>query len=102
MAEEESGPVQDGAGRRSHLLDVSTIVAGGMLEVAVSYSAALHRRETITRLVEGYVAALRELIAHCHAPDAGGYTPSDFAEYQWSQDDLDTITAAIADVMGDA
>ena len=38
---------------------------------------------------------LRQLIAHCLSEDAGGYTPSDVAEFDWDQEDINEIYAAI-------
>ena len=54
-----------------------------------SYNKQLHRKETIERVAQGHLAALRELMAHCLDPHAGGFTPSDFPEAGLSQDDLD-------------
>ncbi|MHC4621566.1 MAG: hypothetical protein ACYTEQ_27810, partial [Planctomycetota bacterium] len=50
-----------------------------------------HRRETIEELAQSYLAALRALIAHCRSPEAGGYTPSDFADVDLSQEKLDSV-----------
>ena len=52
--------------------------------------------ETIERLAESYVEALRTLVAHCQSPDAGGYTPSDFAEFGWSEEDFGNIVSRIS------
>ena len=42
-----------------------------------------------------YMAALRALIAHCQAPEAGGFTPSDFPLAQLSQDELDELLGQV-------
>jgi hypothetical protein len=42
------------------------------------FSRQVHRKETIEAVAGRFVAALRELIAHCQSPEAGGFTPSDF------------------------
>jgi len=47
------------------------------------------------RVCHRFVMALQELIDHCRSPDAGGFTPSDFTEYQWTQEDLDEIESEI-------
>ncbi|MBV9788896.1 MAG: hypothetical protein JOZ51_12015, partial [Chloroflexi bacterium] len=65
-----------------------------------SFSEEIHQQATIERLAEDYITSLRALIAHCLSPDSGGFTPSDFAEYQWDQEDLDDITAAISKSLG--
>jgi len=42
------------------------------------YSEAVHRRP-IEDLAQRFVEALRSIIAHRQSPEAGGFTPSDFA-----------------------
>ena len=42
-------------------------------------------------LLEGFLGALRELIAHCREDGAGGYTPSDFPLAALGQDALDRV-----------
>ena len=39
--------------------------------------------------------ALRDIIAHCQSPDAGGYTASDVQEFGWDEGDLGDILAEI-------
>ncbi|HEU4329131.1 MAG TPA: condensation domain-containing protein, partial [Roseiflexaceae bacterium] len=97
---EPVGPAQHPGTPRTYLLDVTAQVRGGKLLVGFTYSLGIHSTATVQRLAEAYLAALRDLIAHCLAPDAGGFTPSDFAEYQWDQTELDDITAAISKSLG--
>jgi non-ribosomal peptide synthase protein (TIGR01720 family) len=94
------GPEQDPQGQRPHLIEIISLISGGQLSVGWSFSAEIHQQATIERLAESYITSLRALIAHCLSPDSGGFTPSDFAEYQWDQDDLDDITAAISKSLG--
>ncbi|HEU5476172.1 MAG TPA: non-ribosomal peptide synthase/polyketide synthase [Actinophytocola sp.] len=63
---------------RPHLLDVVGRVEHGALEFTWYYSNNRHREATVRRLAEGMIQALREIIAHCATPGAGGRTPSDF------------------------
>ncbi|WP_158892624.1 non-ribosomal peptide synthase/polyketide synthase [Amycolatopsis anabasis] len=63
---------------RSHLLDVIGVVEGGELVLSWQYSNQVHRESTVRELAEEFVRALREIVAHCARPDAGGRTPSDF------------------------
>jgi len=51
----------------------------------------VHRRSTIEALAEGFIEALRSLIAHCLSPQAGGYTPSDFPLAKVDQQRLDRM-----------
>jgi amino acid adenylation domain-containing protein/non-ribosomal peptide synthase protein (TIGR01720 family) len=95
LARESSGPVCDERGIRPRLLDINAAIMGGRLRIEWSYSQNLYERETIERLAASYTEALRELIEHCLSPDAGGYTASDFAPFQWSQADLDQITSVL-------
>jgi amino acid adenylation domain-containing protein/non-ribosomal peptide synthase protein (TIGR01720 family) len=64
--------------RRSHLIDITAVIAGGCLRLEWTYSANLHRQAAIQTAAEMFVAELRKLIAHCQSPEAGGHTPSDF------------------------
>jgi hypothetical protein len=58
------------------------------------YSEAVHRRENIEGLAQGYLEALQELIAHCQLAEAGGFTPSDFPLAKLEQQELDGLIAA--------
>ena len=78
MAPESAGAQYGADVPRRQLLEVSGAVVGGALQLRWGYGGELHRRETIEALAEGYLSALRALIAHCTSPGAGGYTPSDF------------------------
>lgn len=64
-ADGDIGPTHSLRGTRRHLLDINAIVAGGQLRVNWTYSGAVHRQETIASLAEGFLEALRSLIAHC-------------------------------------
>jgi non-ribosomal peptide synthase protein (TIGR01720 family) len=50
---------------------------------------------TIQALADGFVRALRDLIAHCRDPQAGGYTPSDFAMAGLDQAALDALLSQL-------
>ncbi len=97
-AAERAGAEISPRARRTHLLSVSGGVSGGRLRLAWDYSEALHRRETVERLAEGFLAELRALIAHCTAPEAGGYTPSDFPLAGLEQAALDELLGGARDV----
>jgi non-ribosomal peptide synthase protein (TIGR01720 family) len=95
IAKESSGPEHSHLGSRGHLLEVNALVTGGQLQLDWTYSSSLHQRATIENLAQGFLKALRSLIAHCQSPEAGGYTPSDFPLMQMSQDVLDTAFTSI-------
>jgi amino acid adenylation domain-containing protein/non-ribosomal peptide synthase protein (TIGR01720 family) len=92
-AKESAGPVRSEKARRTRLLEIVGCVAGGRLRISLTYSRQVHRRETVAALAEGYVAALRSLIAHCTSPGAGGHTPSDFPLARLGQRQLDELLA---------
>jgi len=94
-SKEPIGLLYSPRGSRSHLLEVNGFVDGGQLHLEWTYSENLHKRVTVERLAEGFVEALRSLIAHCRSPEAGGYTPSDFPLAQLSQEELDKAFASI-------
>ncbi|BBD64374.1 amino acid adenylation domain-containing protein [Nostoc commune NIES-4072] len=87
--------------KRTHLLEINGGIYQGHLQMSWTYSKELYRQSTIEGLAQRFIEALRSLIAHCQSYDAGGVTPSDFAEFkqsQWDQADLDAITAAMGDM----
>ena len=65
-------------GVRPHLLDVIGVVADGQLQLSWTYSENVHEGAAIEWLASEMYAALRQIMAHCADPDAGGCTPSDF------------------------
>ncbi|MEA2692091.1 MAG: hypothetical protein QOJ16_1478, partial [Acidobacteriota bacterium] len=76
---------------RGHLLEVSGLVLGERLRLDFTYSAELHRAATMEALAQDFLAELQALIDHCLAPEAGGYTPSDFPLAQLDQRELDVL-----------
>lgn len=94
-AEESSGSIHSPQGQRSHLITVDGLVMEGRLKLEWYYSEKFHRRETVEHLAHEYIAALEAIIAHCLSPEAGGYTPSDFPDVEFSQEALDELLAEI-------
>ncbi len=90
-APESSGSVVSPHSIRTHLIDINGSISGGQLNLIWTYSMHRHRAETIEALAQNYLRALRELIAHCLQPDAGGFTPSDFPLAVLTQDQIDTL-----------
>jgi non-ribosomal peptide synthase protein (TIGR01720 family) len=89
----DTGLLRSQRGDRSHLLEISGVTHRGRLRLDWIYSENIHSRETIERLAQNFVEALRGLIAHCQSSEAGGYTPSDFPLANVSQQQLDSLTA---------
>ncbi|APR84357.1 Malonyl CoA-acyl carrier protein transacylase [Minicystis rosea] len=99
LTPEPIGPLQSPDARRSHLLEIVGRIAKGKLSARWTYSAHRHHADTITRLAQRFIAALRALIHHASSPDAGGYTPSDFPRTRLTQSAIDTLAKHVA---GDA
>nr|WP_112264136.1 non-ribosomal peptide synthetase [Lentzea terrae] len=76
---------------RPHAIDVVSHIEGDQLEVTWYYSTDLHDEETITRLADEMLVALRDIAHHCAQPDAGGRTPSDFPLARLDQSACDRI-----------
>ena len=101
LTNESTGSSQSLRGKRSYLLEINGFVADGQMQFDWMYSEEIHQQATIETLAQRFIEALRSLIAHCQSSEAGGYTPSDFAEFQssqWNQTDLDDIIAAIGEL----
>ncbi|HKH45336.1 MAG TPA: amino acid adenylation domain-containing protein, partial [Thermoanaerobaculia bacterium] len=100
-APESSGAAQSPQVERAYPLEIIASVSGGRLQLSWVYSESLHRRETIARLADDFLASLRSLIAHCLAPEAGGFSPSDFPLARIDQESLDRLLgdeAAVEDL----
>ncbi|XYI02620.1 non-ribosomal peptide synthase/polyketide synthase [Sorangium sp. So ce1128] len=94
LSAEPSGPMRSPRGARSHLLEINGWVVEGCLHLSWTYSEAIHRRATVEGLSQRMLEALRDLIAHCLSPDAGGRTPADFPLAPLSQADVDRLAGA--------
>jgi non-ribosomal peptide synthase protein (TIGR01720 family) len=95
-ARESAGANQGPRARRPQRLAVEAMVADGRLRAGFFHGASL-ADASVERLAEAYARALRELIEHCRAPGAGGFTPSDFPEAGLDQDALDALMAQFGD-----
>ncbi|MBI5032176.1 MAG: amino acid adenylation domain-containing protein [Chloroflexi bacterium] len=94
----EIAPEAHGAERsthcaRTHLLDINGGIANGTLQMEWTYSANVHRRETIERVANDFIAALRALIAASESPEPEW--TKDANAFGWSDQDLQEIFSAI-------
>ncbi|MYW44258.1 non-ribosomal peptide synthetase, partial [Streptomyces sp. SID161] len=76
---------------RPYLLDITGVVQSGRLELGWTYPAEVYDESTVRRLAEETLTALRDIVAHCALPEAGGRTPSDFPLAGLGQDRLDRL-----------
>ncbi|MGB6031939.1 MAG: amino acid adenylation domain-containing protein [Bacteroidota bacterium] len=91
MARESRGPDRCPSNIRTHLIEVDGGVAGGQLQMEWTYSRNVFQHSTIEKLAGEYLAALRGLIQHCLSTEGGSFTASDFADFGWTDDDLNDI-----------
>ncbi|MCG8458571.1 MAG: hypothetical protein MI919_20015, partial [Holophagales bacterium] len=80
-----------------HLLRFDAGMTPGGAALRCAYRADLFRRASIEGLLVRFDEALTELVGHCRAPTAGGYTPSDFPEAELDQDDLDRFVSMLTE-----
>jgi amino acid adenylation domain-containing protein/non-ribosomal peptide synthase protein (TIGR01720 family) len=93
FAPESSGPWHSPKQKRRHALEINSLVMNDRMEFDFTYSPGLHGEKTIQEFAKGFLNALREVIAHCELPDAGGRTPSDFPLARIDQASLDRLLA---------
>jgi amino acid adenylation domain-containing protein/non-ribosomal peptide synthase protein (TIGR01720 family) len=97
FAHESTGPWHGRKQRRRHALEVNALVIQGRLEVRWTYQQDLHSG-VVRQLIDEFLVALEELIAHCQSPDTFGRTPSDFPLVRLDQSTLDRLVAGRHDV----
>ncbi|MEO1223659.1 MAG: aminotransferase class III-fold pyridoxal phosphate-dependent enzyme [Pseudomonadota bacterium] len=90
-----AGRERDPAARRPHLLAITSWLDEGRLHVSCQFGSH-HSATTIERLVDSVRAEAAALIEHCTNLNARVYTPSDFADVDLTQDDLDLLISDIA------
>ena len=97
-AGEERGPSRSPRAPRAHLLDVVAVVSGGRLHVTWVYGAGVHREETVRRLADEHLEALRALAASCGTAAAPAWTaPAALAEAGLAQHEMDDILAELSE-----
>jgi non-ribosomal peptide synthase protein (TIGR01720 family) len=81
----------------AHALEVNAVThdtaAGPRLVANWSWPEGLFTEDEVRDLGGTWFRALRALIEHATAPDAGGHTPSDLPLLNLSQDDIDLVEA---------
>jgi amino acid adenylation domain-containing protein/non-ribosomal peptide synthase protein (TIGR01720 family) len=97
-ARESYGLTRSSGGQRTHVLIAEGLVAEGQLHFTWTYSANLHRHNTIEQLANRHLAELRALIEHCLSPAAGAFSPSDFLLAGLNQQQLDSVAMLINDL----
>jgi amino acid adenylation domain-containing protein/non-ribosomal peptide synthase protein (TIGR01720 family) len=94
---EPTGATRSLQGHRSYLLEVNAIVSGAALQISITYSKNLHRRETIERLADRMKEDLQWLVDHCRTAGTSKTVPDiALSEFNWSQPELDEIAAQLS------
>ncbi len=97
-ANESRGNLYAPQGESPYRLTINCSVIQNQLQVDWDFSEKLFHTETIERVADAYIEALRTLINDIFTGKSEGYTPSDFPEADLSQDELDGL---VADILGD-
>lgn len=90
-----TGPDHSPRGHRPGLLDIDCNVTDGRLEAIFTYSENVHMRSTVETLGADFAAALRAILRGVGAPNAHGFTPSDFTGARLTQKELDRLISQL-------
>jgi non-ribosomal peptide synthase protein (TIGR01720 family) len=95
LADEFAELNQRAQGRRGYAIEINGGIFDGQLQMTWTYSEGLHRRSTIEKLAESFLAALRSLIEHCEEEGAE-VIPSDFPVAQLDHHKLSKLARMIS------
>ncbi|WP_369987355.1 non-ribosomal peptide synthetase [Pseudomonas xanthosomatis] len=79
-------------------LSIDGQVYGGALQLRFSFSAERYEQGTIAGLADAYRQELLALVEHCLADGNGSFTPSDFPLAQLTQEQIDALPVAAAQI----
>ncbi|MEH2106011.1 amino acid adenylation domain-containing protein [Nostoc sp.] len=96
FASESEGNNQSDRNHRPYLLEIDGSIISSQLKLQWRYSRNLHKQSTVETLAQGFIEALRSIIAHCQSPQGVGFTPSDFPLVQLNQAELDLALQQIS------
>ncbi|QFS52510.1 non-ribosomal peptide synthetase [Nostoc sphaeroides] len=88
-------------GNQKYQLEVYGFINAGQLQIDCIYCEDAYKRTTVEQFLNKMMESLRSLIRHCQSPEAGGFTPSDFTDFRWSQTEIDEILAVISSFSGE-
>ncbi|MBV8523933.1 MAG: hypothetical protein JOY71_17725, partial [Acetobacteraceae bacterium] len=92
---EPSGPPVSPLHRCRHLVEIDASIISGRLLVTWRFVEWALEVETVRQLGTTYLDRLQVLIEHCRSPDAGGFTPSDFAAARVGSQNLDRLLSKL-------
>ena len=89
-AVEPIGTTRSADAPRTHRIEVEAEIRDGRLRAAFTFGAAFERA-TVERLADAFARSINSIVEHCRSPEAGGFTPSDFADAGLDQASLDAL-----------
>ena len=89
-----AGQERDPAAQRPHLLVFTSWLDNGALCLRCQH-AGKHATATVSALLDNIVLEITNLAEHCATASGRVYTPGDFTDVDFSQDELDQLTADI-------
>ncbi|HLJ62874.1 MAG TPA: condensation domain-containing protein, partial [Stellaceae bacterium] len=98
LSSQSPGPMAAPHRERTHLLEIEAMVKGGALRIEWTWCRNTHEERAILALADGFLEALRGLIAHCREPGTSRYTPSDFPLITVTEDRLNAILHRFPDL----
>jgi non-ribosomal peptide synthase protein (TIGR01720 family) len=90
-APESTGSERAAESARPYVFEINCCVLGGRLQCSWSYSAALHRPETVRNLVREFAAELRRIAACAASGESSALVASDFAAARMSETDFTNL-----------
>lgn len=91
IANEPVPASQSGDRDRDYLIDVSGMVSGGMLEMAISYHHQYFNETTVEKLATIFEKAITDVVDFCCAYEGHSLTPADLGYTNLSIRDVDAI-----------
>ena len=79
---------------RQHPFEIATRVRDGKLEFDLSCCQNQVDKELASKLADGFITKLNEVLAACSGAERG-FTTSDFAEAELSQSELDEFLSSL-------
>ncbi|MFC0215901.1 non-ribosomal peptide synthase/polyketide synthase [Paenibacillus chartarius] len=76
-------------------LDVTGIVADGVLKLALHYNGLEYEASTAEALIERFMARLLDVIGHCLRQETSELTPSDLGDDDLTLEELDSLLESI-------
>ncbi|GAB4570154.1 MAG: non-ribosomal peptide synthetase [Haliangiales bacterium] len=96
LASESAGTELASTLPRSYAIEINAHISGGRLVATWEYAPALHDKERIEKLADGFRCALVALVEHCRQPEHGGLSPSDVIGGALSQNNIDHLIEQVA------